>query len=559
MKALIVHPEFPITYWGYQYSMKLAGKKAALPPLGLLSFAALLPESWNLRLIDLNVEPLLDEHLEWADTVFLGGMHIQSPSMQQVIQRAKGHGLRTIVGGPGPTTADDCEYEAADIVFKGELEGRVDELLAVLDQPGRHVLPAAEEYPDLSEVPLPRYDLLELSVYASVGLQYSRGCPFKCEFCDIIEIFGRVPRVKSPTQVMAELDLLYGSGYRGSLFFVDDNFIGNAPAVLKMLPKLTAWPKARGFPFELYTEASLNLASNDALLDRMLEAGFTSVFLGIETPSAESLLETGKTQNLRMDLGESIERMTRKGLDLMGGFIVGFDNDTEAVFDLQREFINGSPIPQAMVGVLTALPGTALWRRLEREGRLREASSGDQFDRPNFEPAMDEATLLAGYADLMKSIYSEDAYYDRCEAQLERTPRTATRRKPAFADLAILLRTFFFVGVLSPRRGRCWRLLLKTLRLAPHAFAWAVAQIVKGEHLIRYTAENVVPRLELALAEVRLQRARCAVRGADSKLAGEMVPTISPASGPVDSQRPARSAGVLASRDPSPALSEAAR
>ena len=537
MKALIVHPEFPITYWGYQYSMKLAGKKAALPPLGLLSFAALLPDNWNLRLIDLNVEPLRDEHFEWADTVFLGGMHIQNPSMREVMQRAKGHDLRTVVGGPGPTTADDCDYEAADVVFKGELEGRVDELLAVLEEPGRHIIAEAEGYPDLNEVPLPRYDLLDLSVYASVGVQYSRGCPFKCEFCDIIEIFGRVPRVKSTTQVLAELDLLYRSGYRGSLFFVDDNFIGNAPAVLKMLPKLTAWQKARDFPYQLYTEASLNLASNDALVDGMLEAGFTTVFLGIETPSRESLIETGKTQNLRMDLSEAIERLTRKGMELMGGFIVGFDNDTEEVFDLQREFINGSPIPQAMVGVLTALPGTALYRRLEREGRLRAPGTGDQFDRPNFEPVMDEATLISKYNELMQSIYSQDAYYDRCEALLERSPRTARRRRPALADLMILVRTLWWVGVVSPRRRRCWRLLRKTLRQAPHAFAWAVAQVVKGEHLIRYTAEHVVPRLELAYAEVNLQRATA----------------------PADSQRPALSAGVLASSDPPPALSEAAR
>ena len=336
MRALLVHPEFPVTYWGFEHSMKLAGKKASLPPLGLLSFAALLPDDWDLRLVDLNVEPLTEDDLAWAELLLTGGMHIQARSTREVLARAHATGLRTVVGGPGPTTADDEEYELSDIVFKGEAEGRIEEILQAIDDPGRHILPAADSYPDLDLVPAPRYDLLDLSVYASVGLQYSRGCPFKCEFCDIIEIFGRVPRVKSPRQVFAELDALYDSGHRGSLFFVDDNFIGNAPAVLKMLPKLTAWQRAHGFPFELYTEASLNLASNEPLLDGMVEAGFTSVFVGIETPSEESLIETGKTQNLRQDLTESIEHITRKGMEVMAGFIVGFDHDGQ----------EGSPRPR---------------------------------------------------------------------------------------------------------------------------------------------------------------------------------------------------------------------
>ncbi|MBW2162289.1 MAG: B12-binding domain-containing radical SAM protein, partial [Deltaproteobacteria bacterium] len=317
MKALLVYPRFPTTYWGFQYGLSLAGKKAALPPLGLITLAAQLPASWELRLRDLNIQPLEDADLEWADAVLVGGMRVQMPSMHEVIARAKRLGRRTVVGGPAPSTAPE-EFENADVVFQGEAEGRIDALVSAIESEGQQRVLDSVDRPDTSLAPVPRYDLLELRHYASMSIQYSRGCPFHCEFCDVIELFGKVPRVKSPQQITAELAALHDIGYRGTIFFVDDNFIGNRRMVKEFLPELTQWQRERGYPFELYTEASVNLASDESLVTGMVEAGFSSVFLGIESPSADALREAGKKQNLKMDLGEVVDRLTRVGLEVMG-------------------------------------------------------------------------------------------------------------------------------------------------------------------------------------------------------------------------------------------------
>ena len=362
MKVLLVYAEFPITYWGFQYATRMVGQKATLPPLGMLTLAAMLPPSWHLRMIDRNAHPLEDADLRWADVVMVGGMLIQTESMRDTLQRAARLGKRTVVGGPAPTTAPEL-FESADVVFRGEAEGRIDALAAAIAASGRVILDAPEDRPDVTTSPIPRYDLVTLSDYSSVSLQYSRGCPYLCEFCDIIEIFGRRPRVKTAPQVLRELTTLYESGYRGRIFFVDDNFIGNRRAVRKMLPEITAFQRERNYPFSFYTEATVDLASDTKLTAEMVQAGFGSVFLGIETPSAASLKESGKTQNLRIDLRDAIDTLTRAGLEIMGGFIVGFDNDDQEIFRIQREFISDAPIPLAMVGLLSALPGTALWRR----------------------------------------------------------------------------------------------------------------------------------------------------------------------------------------------------
>ncbi|MFW5876828.1 MAG: B12-binding domain-containing radical SAM protein, partial [Myxococcota bacterium] len=422
MNILLVHARFPVTYWGFQNSLWIVGKKASLPPLGLLTLAALLPDRWTLRLVDLNVRALDDGDLRWADAVLVGGMLVQADSMREVCRRARALGRRTVVGGPAPSTCPEL-FEEADVVFRGEAEGRVDELVATVESggPERRVLDApAGVYPDVTTVPAPRYDLVDLSSYASVSLQYSRGCPYHCEFCDVIEIFGRRPRVKTPEQVLTELANLHAQGYRGSVFFVDDNFIGNRPAVRKLLPRISQWQRAHDRPFELYTEASINLAADSELLHAVVDAGFTSVFVGIETPSGAALAGAGKSQNLKLDLTEAVATLVNGGLEVQGGFIVGFDEDGPDIFEAQRRFIRDAGIPLAMVGMLTALPGTALWKRLAREDRLGERSTGDQFGRPNFEPRMAETTLLSGYADLLEAVYDADAYYDRCEQTLER-------------------------------------------------------------------------------------------------------------------------------------------
>jgi len=466
MKALLVYPRFPTTYWGFQYSLSLAGKKAALPPLGLITLAAQLPSSWELRLRDLNIQPLSNADLEWADAVLVGGMRVQMPSMHEVIARAKKMGRRTVVGGPAPSTAPE-EFDNADVVFQGEAEGRIDALVSAIESQGQQRVSDSDNRPDVSLAPVPRYDLLELRHYASMSIQYSRGCPFHCEFCDVIELFGQVPRVKSSQQLMAELAALHDIGYRGTIFFVDDNFIGNRRMVKQFLPELTQWQRERGYPFELYTEA-----------------------------------EAGKKQNLKMDLGEVVDRLTRVGLEVMGGFIVGFDSDTAEVFEAQRTFLSRTPIPLAMVGMLTALPGTQLSRRLEREGRLRTQSTGDQFGRPNFEPSMNERTLLNGYANLMRDLYTADSYYDRCEAYLDRATAPLGRRRIEVRDLLTVLRTSLKVGLIGSGRKRYWRLLVRAFRRTPRFVPWAIVKGIMGEHMIQYTLRDVLPRLERAIEDL---------------------------------------------------------
>jgi len=505
MNALLVYPRFPVTYWGFQYTLRLIGKRASLPPLGLITVAALLPNHWRLRLVDLNLGDLRDDDLQWADLVLTGGLLIQVESIQEVIARSRAFEVPVAVGGPAPTTSPEL-FRDADVVFRGEAEGRVDELVHALHQRTEscHVVEAPANYPNMTDVPVPRFDLLALSGYASLSVQYSRGCPFQCEFCDIIEIFGRKPRVKNPEQVIDELEAIYRLGYEGTLFFVDDNFIGNKPAVKRLLPIVRDWQRKRGRPFELYTEASVDLAADQQLLRSMVDAGFSSVFLGIETPSVKALEQAKKLQNLRVDPSEAIDRITRAGIEVMGGFIIGFDSDEPDIFTLQREFLGRQPIPLAMVGILNALPGTALWRRLKAEGRLRRRSNGDPFSRPNFAPMMDEQALLRGYGEFLGWLYSPAEYYSRCEAYLSRVGSVSATRASTLGEVGALLRTIWYVGIRSPRRRLFWRLMVRALLLRGRSkVRQAVVHAVQGEHLIMYTREHVVPRIERALADLQ--------------------------------------------------------
>jgi radical SAM superfamily enzyme YgiQ (UPF0313 family) len=518
-KILLVYPEFPRTYWGLQYGLAIAGRRATMPPLGLITVAALLPRDWELRLVDVNIEPLTDADLLWADAVLVGGMLIQAPSMRDVVRRARAFGRRTVVGGPAPSTAPG-EFAEADVVFGGEAEGRVAELVALIE--GEAVLSDAsgcrtaeqtlvplrkEARPDVKGSPVPRFDLLRMDAYTTMSIQYSRGCPFRCEFCDIIEIFGRVPRLKTPAQVLAELEALCALGWRGSVFVVDDNFIGNVKEVRKLLPELRAWQEARGWPLDFYTEASVNLAAHRGLIDDMAASGFNGVFLGIETPSPAALAETKKTQNLKVDLPQIVDELTRSGFEVMAGFIVGFDSDDASAFELQRRFLQDAPIPLAMVGLLTALPDTALWRRLAGEGRLRADGDGESFGRPNFSTVMDEETLLAGYAGLLADLYSIDAYLRRCRAYLDRAqlPRRRPRLRPG--SFRILARTIWRLGIRSPRRRLFWSLIRMALARSLRHLPWAVEKAIQGEHFLKYTADDVLPRLSRAIDDVRSERA----------------------------------------------------
>jgi len=507
MRVLLVQGRSPPTYWSYQYSLPYVGKDANLPPLGLATLAALLPPSWEITIADLHLRELGDDELRAADAVLVSGMLVQADSMRQVVRRARALGRRTVVGGPAPTTSPET-FPEADHLFQGEAEGRLELLVRALTEPAwaapRLLSPPGDGRADMRLAPVPRFDLLELHRYASLSIQVSRGCPFHCEFCDIIEMFGRVPRLKSPDQVLAELAELRRLGGRGPLFFVDDNFIGNRKEVAALLPRLAAWQREHGTPFDLYTEASLDLAGYPELVAAMAEAGFGAVFVGIESPSAASLAEAGKTQNLRLPPEEAVARLTAAGFEVFAGFIVGFDQDGPDIFERQRELISSLPVPRAMVGLLTALPGTALWRRLLAEGRLRGAPSGDQFERPNFEPAMDEEVLLRGYRRLLASLYTAEAYYRRCALYLD---RVKLRAQPLRAGSAgILARVVAGLGIASPRRRHFWKLVLGSLRRGPGAFARAVTLAVLGEHLIRYTAEVVLPRLDAAIGELAAGR-----------------------------------------------------
>jgi len=538
MRVLLVYPEFPTTYWGFQFSLPLIFSGATLPPLGLISVAAMLPDSWDLRLVDLNIESLDDEALSWAEVVLVSGMLVQEASMHDILRRARSLGRRTVVGGPACTSSPEL-FPEADHLFLGEVEGRAGELWAAMKgQAGApRVLPEPLERPALTMVPVPRFDLLQLRRYRSLSLQTSRGCPYQCEFCDIVVRFGRVPRVKTPPQVLAELDALYGLGYRGDIFVVDDNFIGNKARVRPILTAMAAWQDQQRRPFSFYTEASLNLAADDELIALMLEASFYSVFIGIETPDAATLKHAGKLQNVRVDVRAAVDKLTRAGFEVMGGFIVGFDGDGPESFEAQLELLRDLPVPLAMVGLLTAFPGTPLYQRLEAAGRLRAPTGGDAFGRMNFEPTMPEAALVSHYGRLLTELYSPDTYFRRSAALVERVGKPRRSAQLRGIDVRIALNAVVRLGLFGRRRARFWGLLWRGLRRSVSATRSAISCAVMGEHLQRYTEEIMIPRLTQALHEIAgttkpaASRSRQWSRGPDSALSTSRPgPTAAPSS-----------------------------
>jgi len=497
MKALLVWPTIPKSYWGQEYALALTGKRALVPPLGLITAAALLPRHWELRLIDMNVEPLDDEALAWADVVMLSGMRIQRAAFREVVARARALGKRVVAGGPYVTTDPD-DVDDVDHLVLGEAEETLPDLARALEAGAaapRRCSAAAR--PDVTRTPIPRFDLLRMDSYDVIGVQFSRGCPFACEFCDIIEIFGRVPRTKTPDPFTRELETVLATGFRGPVFVVDDNFIGNKVAAKKMLARLMSWSRSQDYPFDFFTEASVNLAGDDELVRGLKAAGFSGVFVGIETPSREALLETKKRQNTHLDLEQAVEKLVRAGLEVMAGFIVGFDADDESIFERQHEFIARSPISMAMVGILTALPGTQLWRRLEAEGRLHGDCEGDAAYRPNFDTRLSEEALVDGYARLLARLYEPDAYFERVlrSLALQRDVPPPRFRRPMGFSLAALARSIWKQGVRGSYRRAYWRFLARALAVAPRHFPKAVAHAIRAEHMCRYTFEDVLPRL----------------------------------------------------------------
>ena len=466
MKILLVNPEFPDTYWSFRHALPFEGKRCAFPPLGLLTVSALLPPTWERRLVDLNVERLKTSDLDWADMVFATAMLVQKDSLREVVKLAKARGKRVVLGGPYVTSTIE-ELPDADHIFRGEAEQTLPEFVADLARGETKRVYQAAERPALATTPIADFGLANLKRYSAMSVQYSRGCPFSCEFCDIIEIYGRVPRTKSNQQILAEFDALKALGWRGTVFIVDDNFIGNKKNVRQLMPDLARWQKENGHPFELITESSVNLADDEPLLAGMRDAGFTRVFLGIETPVEESLHEAQKSQN-RGNLVESVRTIQRHGIEVMAGFIVGFDNDPEDIFERQIDFIRRSAIPLAMVGLLNALPDTQLWKRLEREGRLlgEDASGNNTVCTLNFKTRMDPAFLIRGYQRIMRTIYGPREYYERVLDSLHRTTRSRSTDLPMYrplAGLAALMRVLVKLGVLDRERKEFWRFFVRAL------------------------------------------------------------------------------------------------
>ena len=466
MKVLLVNPKFPDTYWSFRHALPFEGKRSVFPPLGLLTVSGLLPRSYERRLVDLEIEPLKTSQIDWADMIFITGMLAQKKSLHEIVERCRKRGKRIVLGGPYVTsTIEELPY--ADHIFQGEAETTLPQFFEDLERGTAKRTYKAPERPPMSLAPLADFGLVNMKKYSCMSVQYSRGCPFSCEFCDIIEIYGRIPRTKSNQQIIAEFNELKRLGWRGPLFIVDDNFIGNKKNVRLLLPALIDWQKKNGYPFSLLTEASVNLADDDDLLAAMKEAGFRRVFLGIETPVEESLKEAQKSQN-RGNLLESVRRIQSHGMEVMAGFIVGFDNDPEDIFERQIEFIRESAIPMAMVGMLNALPDTQLWKRLEKEGRLlgADATGNNTIATVNFIPKMDVETLVAGYQRIMRTIYKPSEYYRRALDSLQRVPQDIPEAHQYHGLKAVkaFLRIAFKLGVLDAERREFWRFFLEAAR-----------------------------------------------------------------------------------------------
>jgi radical SAM superfamily enzyme YgiQ (UPF0313 family) len=486
MKVLLVYPEFPDTFWSFKHALPFQGKRSAFPPLGLLTISALLPRHWEKRLVDTNVQRLKDSDLDWADVVFFSAMIVQGPSLKEQIARARRRGKRTVVGGP-ITSAQEAVVWHADHVVEGEAEEMIGQVAEDLERGVAQPHYTSPHVVDVTRAPLPDLHLVPLRRYSSMSVQFSRGCPYTCEFCDIIEIYGRRPRTKTPDQVCAELDQLHRLGWRGSVFMVDDNFIGNKKSVKALLPRLVQWMHDHKYPFTLYTEASLNLAEDEQMLAMMREARFTRVFLGIETPVAESLKETTKFQNLRKDLLESVRLIQAYGMEVMAGFIVGFDNDPPDVFDRQIEFIRQAAIPLSMVGLLTAVPNTQLWRRLKAEGRLLKASLGNNtLADLNFIPRMDAQQLVDGYRRILSTIYNPREYFQRASAFLGQLG-SGSRSPLVFSDVMALGRSLWRQGFLSNYRQEYWKFIVQSVRQHRRHFSKAITLAIMGHHFFELT------------------------------------------------------------------------
>lgn len=501
MKLLLIYPEFPDTFWSFRHALKFIGKKAALPPLGMLTVASMLPENWERKLVDLNVSPLTAKDLLWADMAFVSAMAVQQHSARDVILRCRDAGVRVVAGGP-LFTADHEQFPDVDHFVLNEAELTLPQFLSDLDGGVPQRVYAAEAFADITGTPAPQWNILEMRKYASMAIQFSRGCPYQCDFCNVTALFGHKIRTKTSEQIIGELEGLREAGWNGTVFFVDDNFIVQKSYLKKeLLPKLIEWRRSNAVSNRYYTECSINLADDPELMNLMVQAGFNQVFIGIETPDDCALQACGKQHNTSRNLLDNVRRLQHAGLEVMGGFIVGFDTDTPSIFRRQIEFIQNSGIATAMVGILQALPGTRLYERMKSEGRLLSMSSGDNVDgNTNIIPKMDPESLRKGYVKMMIHLYAPEHYYRRVMTLLKEYRMPELKRSRIRIDqLMAFARSMVLLGVVGRERFHYWKMLLWTSFNSPRALPLAVTLAIYGHHFRK------VCRLHLGQAERQAQ------------------------------------------------------
>ncbi len=500
--ALFVYPKFPPSYWGFKYALDFLGKKSSMPPLGLLTIAGMFPHNYNLKVVDMNIEPLTDAHLDWADMVLTSTMIVQKASLYEVVERCNRANVPVVAGGPHPTSyydniKEECDGTVNHFLF-GEVEEIFEDFLTDFESGTAEEIYREKRKPDITKTPPPRYDLIDINTYGSMALQFSRGCPFNCEFCDITKLFGRVPRTKTNEQMLAEFEMLYKLGWKGAMFVVDDNFIGNKRDAMRLLPAVKEWQEERGFPFALYTEASVNLVEIPEMLDAMSSAGFGMVFLGIESPNEEALITTSKGQNTSKEedagsyLLQAVRKIQHKGMEVTGGFIIGLDGDTE--FDSHINFIQEAGIPMAMAGLLTALKETDLWHRLKQEDRLLIESSGNNTDMTlNFVPEMPRDKLIGEYRRVISTLYDPTLknYFARCYKLLQHMPYTPHNvRSIQKAEVRAFFRSIQ-LQIFSKQGLQYAKFLVKVLKNHRRMFPEAVRLAIMGYHLEKITRHTV--------------------------------------------------------------------
>ena len=486
MKALLVYPEHPTTFWSFTHALKFINKKSSLPPLGILTVASMLPNDWEIKLVDMNVNKLKDADLEWSDLVFISAMNIQKDSTRQVIDRCKSLGKKIVGGGPLFSTEPES-YGDVDHLLMYEGEVCIPEFLRDFESNSAKPKYDFVGFPELCQTPAPAWNLVNLKDYAMLSIQYSRGCPFHCDFCNVVSLFGHKPRIKTVEQILNELNVIYTTGWRGRIFFVDDNFIGNRKSVKQeLLPAIIKWSQERDYPFSFYTEASINIADDEELMMLMTNAGFDSVFIGIETVDEESLAECSKGQNTKRDLVKTVKHIQAHGIQVLGGFILGFDSDKPSVFAEMMDFIQKSGVITAMVGMLNAPIGTKLFERLKQEGRILDGEfTGSNEMGTNFIPKMGMDTLVSGYQSVVRTIYDPKNFYERVKIFLEnyKPVKHKSKRKGAgFGSIGAFFKSCLQLGVLSKGRFHYWKLMGWSLSKGMGAFALAVKFSIYGYH-----------------------------------------------------------------------------